>query len=192
MGFIKHGRRAPTPTIVLFAMMTSASAALAALKDENLLTPLPDGFKVGFHEANARQSIAEYVPKDETVDDWSRMVTAPIFHGAKNADPDVFAGNSGKKWPSACPGGGARKITAGVEIGYPFSLWMVDCALNPQTRIPETMWVKAMSGADSLYSVPYAYRRALDKELIGPATEYLKRVSVCDARRADRPCPAGM
>ena len=91
MGFIKHGRRAPTPTIVLFAMMTSASAALAALKDENLLTPLPDGFKVGFHEANARQSIAEYVPKDETVDDWSRMVTAPDCTGTAVSQPATGA-----------------------------------------------------------------------------------------------------
>jgi hypothetical protein len=54
------------------------------------------------------------------------------------------------------------------------------------------MWLKATSGADSLYIVQYAYRRALDKELIGPAMDYLKRVSVCDARRADRACPAGM
>ena len=189
---MKHWRQAPTPTIVLFVTMANASATLAALKDENLLTPLPDGFRIGFHEANARQSIAEYVPKDETVDDWSRMVTVQIFYGVKNFDPDAFAGNLGKKWASACPGGGARKITAGVENGYPFSLWMVDCPLNPQTRKPETMWLKAMSGADALYSVQYAYRRAPDKELIGPAMDYLKRISVCDARRADRPCPEGM
>jgi hypothetical protein len=33
------------------------------------------------------------------------------------------------------------------------------------------MWLKATSDADSLYSVQYAYRRALTEELIGPAME---------------------
>jgi hypothetical protein len=120
---------------------------------------------------------------------WSPYKYSPA---QKNADRDAFAQNLGKKLMSACAGGGARKVAAGAENGYPFSLWMYDCALNPQTRKPETMWLKATSGADSLYSVQYAYRRALSKALIGPALDYLKRVSLCDARRADRPCPEGM
>jgi hypothetical protein len=182
-------RKAPTPTIVLLTMMAAALAAMAALKNENLPTPLPGGCKRGFHEANARENIVEYVPKDENVEDWPRMVAAQIFYGAKNIDPDAFAQNLGKNWISAGAGGGARKVTAGAENGYPFSLWMYDCALNPATQKPETMWLKATSGADSLYSVQYA---ALSTELIGPATDYLKRVSLCDARRADRPCPEGM
>jgi hypothetical protein len=192
LALMKHRRKASTSALVLFAMTAGACAAMAALRNENLLTPLPDGFKVGFHDANERQSIVEYVPQAETVDDWSRLVTVQIFYGTKDADPDAFAGNLGKKWMSACVGGGARKVTAGAENGYPFSLWMYDCALNPQTHKPETMWLKAMSGADSLYSVQYAARRALSKELIGQAMDYLKRVSLCDARRADRPCPKGM
>jgi hypothetical protein len=136
--------------------------------------------------------MAEYIPSPETVDDWSRMVTVQIFYSLKNVDPDAFAGDLAKRWRSACAGGGARKVTAGKENGYPFSQWMYNWALNPQTNKPENMWLKATGGADSLYSVQYAYRREMSTDLIGPAMECLRRVSVCDTRRSDRPCPEGM
>jgi hypothetical protein len=145
--------KAPTPTIVLFTMMASALAAMAALKSENLLTPLPDGFRLGFHDANERERIVAHVPKDENVDDWPRMVAVRIFYGAKSVDRDAFARNLRENWISACAGGGARKVTAGAENGYPFSLWRYGCAHNRLRQEPEAMWLKATSDADSLYSV---------------------------------------
>lgn len=176
----------------LLAILSIASPAFAALQDENLLVQLPDGFKSGYTASNGKEDMAEYVPTAETVDDWSRMVTVQIFHDAKNADPDGFAGNLAKGWTSACPGGAAQKSTAGVENGYPFALWAYSCPLNPETNKPENMFLKVTSGADALYSVQYAYRREASKELVQPAIDYLKTVVVCDTRRDDRPCPKGM
>ena len=49
--------------------------------------------------------------------------------------------------------------------------------------------MKVISGADALYSVQYAYRRALADDLAGPATAYLHRVTACDTRDASHPCP---
>jgi hypothetical protein len=54
------------------------------------------------------------------------------------------------------------------------------------------MWQKVIGGVDSLYSVQYAYRREVTKELIVPAMECLRKVAVCDNRHADRACPRGM
>lgn len=186
------GRKTSILALALLATMAGASFAAAALKNENLLTPIPGGFKIGFQTRNDRENMAEYVPTQESVKDWSRMVTVQIFFGLKNTDPDAFAGALAKNWLSACAAGAAQKVTAGAENGYSFSLWMYNCPLNPQTGKPENMWLKATSGADSLYSVQYAFRREMSEELIGPAMGYLKRVSVCDTRRADRPCPDGM
>lgn len=72
------------------------------------------------------------------------------------------------------------------------AVWLYQCPLNPQTQKPEIMWLKAIQGADALYSVQYAYRRPAEPALIGPAMSYLKSVAVCDPRKPDHPCPPGM
>jgi hypothetical protein len=189
---MKESGKASIFAATVLAIAANVSAAMADLKNENLLTPLPNGFKVGFETKKDQMDMAEYVPVAETVEDWSTMITVQIFHGARNVDPDAFAGDLAKRCKAACAAGDARKVTAGAENGYSFSLWIYKCPLNPGTGKPENMWLKTTSGADSLYSVQYAYRRALVNDLIGPAMDYLRHVKVCDARRADRPCPDGM
>jgi hypothetical protein len=184
--------RLSAASIAALLVFGCLSPVLAALQDENLLIQLPGGFKSGYTASNGKEDMAEYVPAGESVDDWSRMVTVQIFHEAKNADPEGFADNLAKGWTSSCPGGTAQKSTAGVENGYPFALWVYACPLNPQTNKPENMFLKVTSGADALYSVQYAYRLELSKELIEPAIDYLKTVMVCDTRQKDRPCPKGM
>jgi hypothetical protein len=182
----------PILALALLALAASAPSATAALKDENLLTTVPSGFKIGSQTRNDRETMAEYVPGQESLEDWSRMITVQILRPLKKIEPDVFANSLAKGWMSACPGGGAQKVTAGKENNYSFSLWMYNCPLNPRTGKPENMWLKATSGVDALYSVQYAYRKAMSTDLIGPAMEYLRRVSVCDTRLADRRCPDGM
>ncbi|WP_158814823.1 hypothetical protein [Methylocapsa sp. S129] len=192
MAFIDIRKSAAILALTLVAMAAHAPSAMAALKNENLLATIPDGFKVGFQTRSDREIMAEYVPAQESVDDWSRMITVQIFHALKMIDPDAFAGGVAKGWMSACAGGDARKVTAGKENGYAFSVWMYNCPLNPRTGKPENMWLKATSGVDALYSVQYAYRKAMSADLIGPAMDYLQHVSVCDTRLADRRCPDGM
>jgi hypothetical protein len=169
------------------------SPARAALQDENLLLPLPPGFKVGSQgPQGAATTITEFVPMSESVDDWSQMVTQQIFHGRSNLPPDGLPTAMSGGWTSACPGGAAQKLGAEVENGYPAAIWAFICPRNPQTGKPENMWIKVISGADSLYSVQYAIRSEFTADAARSALAYLKRVAVCDTRRADRPCPKGM
>jgi hypothetical protein len=54
------------------------------------------------------------------------------------------------------------------------------------------MWLKAISGKDSLYIVQYAYRLPLQNDLAVEAGTYLRTVSVCDTRDPRHACPKGM
>ena len=173
-------------------LLAAASPALAALQDENLLMLLPTGFKAGFHASKGPVDMVEYVPEAETVNAWSEMVTVQIFHELHNADPDKFASALADRWKSACKGGDATQTKTGTENGYPFALWVFTCPLDTMTNKPETMFLKAIGGEDSLYSVQYAYGREADTAMPGPTMKYLFGVRVCDTRRTDRPCPAGM
>jgi hypothetical protein len=134
----------------------------------------------------------EFVPDAESVENWSTMVTVQIFHDVRNGDGDAFAGNLGRLWQGACPDSSADKLEGGEVNGFRFALWSYACPLNGQTNKPETMWLKAISGADALYVVQYAYRASPTAEREQEAVSYLAKASACDTRRDDRPCPAGM
>jgi hypothetical protein len=178
------------------AVLSSAAgvltpAAEAAFNGETLLMPLPPGFVLGTSGMENGMAIQELVPKGETVDDWTRMVTVQVFHGLAVKDPDSFAEELGQRWGWSCPGGKSTKLQGGTENGYPTALWRFTCVLNPGSGKPETMWVKAIGGQDSFYSVQYAYRQKESDTLAPSALGYLGQVKVCDTRLPSRACPKG-
>jgi hypothetical protein len=175
--------------VALLAGVVAGTGVCGQPEGENLLAPMPAGFKVGASNRQPRQLLVEYVPAGETVQDWSRMITTQILFGVRKADPDALAGNMAGGWTRACPGGDARKVHAGAENGYAVSIWMFLCPQNPATGKPETMWMKVISGADSLYGVQYAYRSEATEAIVPPTMAYLKRVMVCDTRSAESKCP---
>ena len=175
--------------LALLTILSSTYPAKAALENENLISPMPNGFKIGYSSNQGQMMVSEFVPNSETVDNWSTMITVQVFHGLGKVPADDFAGRILSLWKPACPGGDGTKIKSDIENGYSFSLWLLTCPLNPKTAKPENMWLKVIQGRDSLYAVQYAYRKELVKELIGPATNYLKGAMVCDTRLMDRVCP---
>jgi hypothetical protein len=166
-----------------------AAPAWSAFQDENLLTVIPNGFKIGKQGENGPMIGAEYVPQGETVLDWTRMITVQVFRNIKKGDPNQFAQGVRAMWLSACPGSEVMKIKDGAENGYPFAVWQFTCPNNPQTGKPENMYAKVIGANDALYSVQYAYRSELTKDVIPPTMAYLGSVQVCDTRLPDRPCP---
>jgi len=166
--------------------------AASSLSNENLISPLPSGFKVGAQSNNGTLSAFEFVPNGETVNSWSQMVTVQIFHNLRDQNADGLPESMKPKWLAACPGSKVGKIKDGTENGYPFSLWLFTCPSNPSTGRPENMFQKIISGSDSLYSVQYAYRREMNKDIIPPTMQYMQKVIACDTRLPEKPCPAGM
>jgi len=184
--------RMPLMGLAAVAALMSSTPVLAQLQDENLLAGVPEGFEVGYQASQNGMVIAEFVPKGETVEAWSRMITVQVFRGLPNADGDQLASNMQQGWETACAGSDVGRADAGTVNGYEWVAWHFSCPLNPETSLPETMWLRAISGADALYVVQYAYRALPSAERETPATEYLATISVCDTRRPDRPCPEGM
>ena len=184
--------RRPLHLIVCLLLALASPALAGGLRDENVLTAVPTGFKLGDNINQGQMTMAEYVPARETVDNWSTMITVQIFHGQGGRDPESFASTLGQRWNASCPKGTSVKVVNAYENGYPVAVWSYECPLNPATRKPENMWVKVVAGADALYSVQYADRAPMSPALIRPAMAYLHQVKVCDTRRPDRACPAGM
>ncbi|MDO9413008.1 MAG: hypothetical protein Q7T81_10590 [Pseudolabrys sp.] len=175
--------------LALAISATLCSAASAQLVNENLLVTIPEGYKVGFNAKQPKMIMQEMVPQAETVEAWTEMVTVQVFLGMKGVTPAHYASNMQEIWAKSCPNAKSLPVANGAENGYPFLLWVSSCPRNTTTGKPEITWFKAMQGQDSFYLVQKAFKFEPSKAQIETWTTYLKKVSVCDSRRADRPCP---
>lgn len=176
------------PILAVLMSSLGVSTANASLKNENLLAPIPEGFKAGYTAHNNKENTAEFVPSTDTVNSWSRMITISVFN-VSSLEPDLFAGKLAQEWSVRCSGASGQKIKSGLENGYQYSLWLFGCPFNSLTGKPQTMLLKAIGGTNSLYSVQFAYNASDTDSLDGQALEFLKTVSVCDTRIKARPCP---
>ena len=183
------------PLLLAIGVLTAlvlASSAVAALQYENILLPVPAGFKMGSRAEDSKKLLAEFVPNDESVDHWSTMITEIILRGNSLADPEVFQSKMQSDWKNACPGGEGHPLSNSMENGYRVSYWGFNCPLNPKTNSNEFMVRKVIIGADALYEVQFAYRKTVTAELTQSAISYLHTVTVCDTRTRDHPCPNGL
>lgn len=162
--------------------------AHADLVNENLLAPLPAGYKVDFQERKGNVAISEMVPSGQSVQNWTEMVTVQIFFGMKST-PQQFRAQLEKRWAEACPDNRFGEIDKDVQNGYPTLIWLQACALNKATGKPEVTWFKALQGNDSFYLVQKASKFMPSQEQVTPWMQYFQRVTVCDSRIAARACP---
>lgn len=170
------------------SLAAHASTALAHLDGENLIQPLPEHFKIAYRDGNQRMSLTEMVPKDETVDDWSTMVTTQIYYGARDASFDVYRKTMAQHWKDSCDDTDSASVKEGEENGYTFQLWVQGCHYNDGKRKPEITWFKMIKGHDSAYVVQVAFHHEPSKDEIVQWMKYLGRVGVCDSRLKGQEC----
>jgi hypothetical protein len=174
-----------TLALTLFASIAPAHARLV---NENLLAPLPPGFKMDFQDKKPNSLMNEMVPTAETVNNWTEMVTVQIFYNMKTT-PEQFVDKMVSGWKSACPGASSSAIASGPENGYPAGVWLLNCPKNPSTGKPEITWIKAMQGNDSFYVVQKAFKFRPSNDEVVQWMKYLRSIAVCDSRLPDRACP---
>lgn len=170
------------------ALSLAAAPSYAQLRNENLLVGLPQGFKVGFSESRNGMNMQEWVPANETVQNWTEMVTVQIFLNRKDLDPVQFLATMEKQWAGACKGSTATPPVAGNVNGYTSATTLLRCQLLASTGKPETTMMKAIRGNDSFYLVQRAVRSLPTPAQLDQTKQYLEGVSVCDTRRPAHPC----
>lgn len=147
----------------------AALAAAPALAEQIMAPPTPN-FVVGYNAQNAEMQMVELVPKGQTVQAWTTMITTQRMIGMK-APAATFLAEFSKKMSAACPRGGATAVPMGSSTGLRY-----DCRMNPATGKMETTFVRAINGANDLYVVQVAYRTLAMPKEAGWAREYLGNV----------------
>jgi hypothetical protein len=177
------------PTEFLTQPPTEITQSETGLENENLLAGLPAGFKVGYQAEQNNITINEMVAENETVEDWTTMVTVQVFLGKTDTTPKQAENILTKDWFNACANSETYPVADGAENGYNFVLWQLYCPLNSATQKPELTYMKAIQGNDSLYLVQVAFRFEPSEADVTQWINYLKEVKVCDSRIAEQACP---
>ncbi len=174
---------------LILMLLPSLVAAEGFEEGEQALFPLPDGFELGHAAEDANGLMQEFVPAGESVETWSQMLTFRLFRNLQGGDATAFHGQLVQYVLDGCDGAYTHVVAEGEEVGTPFHVILVGCPLSPVTGGEEWFLSKAMAGRDALYLVQGAWRGEATAELVQYWAAFLSRVTVCDTRRADAPCP---
>jgi hypothetical protein len=175
--------------IILICCAAALSHAQSLLDAENLLFSPPKDFKIGFQSNRDNRLMTEWVPTAETVEDWTQMLTVQIYRGAA-VDSATFLQGVGKRYMDTCPGATAKGIFTGQVNGYVVSMLVLKCPKNPATGKPETTAFRVIKGNDALYSVQRAWRAVPSDQDVDDVMHALAKVTVCDTRAPEHPCPS--
>jgi hypothetical protein len=173
---------------VCLGIACGTSQAQAPLKGENLLVGMPQGFKVGFQDSGNGMNMQEWVPANETVQNWTEMVTVQVFLKRSDLDPVQFLATMAQQWAGACKGSTATPAAMGKANGYTSATTLLRCPLLASSGKPETTMIKAIKGSDSFYVVQRAARSVPSEAQLARTKAYLDTVSVCDSRLPAHPC----
>jgi hypothetical protein len=175
--------------IASIVMVPLAAASAQSAGQERLVAPALPGFVVGYSAANAGQSIREEVPRGETVEAWSRMVTTQRFAGlARQATPEIYAANTLASLPRACPGAKRSPVTSLRVTGRPAAQFQVDCPSSVGGR-PETFILLTVAGASGdMHVIQVAWRGGTSPQSIAWGRSFLAGVTLCTAENRAPAC----
>lgn len=175
-------RRVLAVTIAALVLTGAAPGDEAA---EHLAPPSDASFVLGFVGPNRMR---EYVPRGETVEKWTRMVTVQTFPYSIGASPAALV----RRWVAlmerACPGAAGGAIDEAGHDGRVGAATRVTCPRNPATGEPETTAARVVMGDGALHMVQAATRRAPDPVDARWADAVLAGTNFCGAQDRDARC----
>jgi hypothetical protein len=182
--------------VALFLVCVPWIAKAEPLQDENLLVSVPADWERVTGGRKGNMSISEYVPKGETVDNWTQMITVQILHEAGHVAPKKFVDEMGKgvKEQTRKGMGTIETLDMAEYSEYPSFAVMWAMGELKATGKGEITLIRAFQGKDALYIVQKAWRRpAFDPSKELPVSDqelkdgmlFLMKANVVDARKTD-------
>ncbi len=166
-------------------LIFAAAMALLAPADHPGM-PMADGFVVGYRQTAQMGAIEERVPRGETVQDWSRMVTLLTMN--VDMTPEAYLDAFARQIATACPGATVGPRTASITGAYKSLDGRTDCALNPGTGKPETFFYRIFAAGGRLYMAQVAFRRVANASDAAWARSQLSGLRLCAVSATDAVC----
>lgn len=180
---------------ICFFLASSLVEAQGSPTGEKLLAAIPAEYELGYHQKTDQGEIGEFIPKGESAEAWSEMITVQLL-SAHNSNDEFYA-TFESLVRQACTDGSTKVVATTKENGYPTKVFSLSCPANPKTGMGEVTFIKTVEGKDQFYVVQKAWRTKkykpgqtpLTSDDVAKWTGYLQSVHVCDNRIKERNCP---
>ena len=170
------------------ALMLVTAATASAQSAEHLAAPALPGFVVGYAASNAEQSIREEIPRGETVEAWTRMVTTQRFTGlAQRTSPAAYAQSVLAPLPRACPGAAISPVSNLTVAGRPAVRFQVDCPPSAGGR-PESFILLAIAGRSDMHVKQAAWRGGTTPATLSWGRQFIAGTVLCAAGDRSAAC----
>jgi hypothetical protein len=146
---------------------------------ERMHAPDLPGYVVVHEQANRNQSIREEVPKGQTAQQWSKMVTTQWFRKLKERlSPQEYAGKMLASLPKSCPGATASPVQSLKVSGFKAVRFRVVCP-NTANGMAESFFLLAVAGDEDMYVKQVAFRGEASSADFLWARKFLAGVVMC-------------
>ncbi len=159
--------------LIAVAVVAVPVAAQPGRTRQVQLPPLP-GFVPGHGQRVGNQQIVEFVPRGQTVQRYTKMVTMTSFPARPGISTDALLRAFVQRYNGGCPG--AR--VAAMNLGGGNRGARIDCVRHPRTGKPETNFVRVVDARPAVAIVSYMTAYAPSPTEAYFARDFLGRVAV--------------
>jgi hypothetical protein len=151
-------------TVERFRQQGYSVKTITPIFSQLLMTGSPQGFVPASEKTKPQFYIREAVPKGETVDNWTQMITVTGMKGMTSnpqATPKAVLNNMAGGFKRACPNSFNAQIMSESPIGgFDAAVAVVSCGVSPTTagRTSETALIAVIKGQADFYTVQWAER----------------------------------
>jgi hypothetical protein len=197
-----------TAVLAIFTALTVAATASAAPVEHLVLAPYPGppAWKLITNKAVGAQFYREQIPANQTVANFTDILTSQNFPQQRGVDPSAYLRNVFQAAAGSCDGLRVNGPKAAQEDGYRVAYAQVYCGQQKGKPFGVTIFFKAISGDDALYSVErdvqvpanpaggslsfanQAQMAASMKDQTTADSYLVKSVYLCGARATDKRC----
>lgn len=180
----------------LFVLAVTIAQAEPA-RNENLLVSVPDGWEMVTDEKNDHGMLSEFVPKGETAQNWTRMITIQVFHNIPDeVTPKSYLNKMIEAAKEAVQEGTFTVEDLKIEddSNYPTAAIQWFAGQVKSTDKGEITLIRAIRGQDAFYLIQMAWRQPVFKKTedvtvprkqIDEGIEFLRKASVADSSKND-------
>ncbi len=159
---------------------------------------VPDGSKIGFQANRPGIQIVEYVPENQSVKQWTDMLTVVITDRQTAPDIDAFFKRMTDTFHVGCDVEPiVEKPTRFLDGPYPAGFQIAICGKSRQYGYGQVVIYKMIQGAKGFFQVQRAWRfppvaksedLSLTEAMRNSAMERLAAMYLCDRQAPDNRC----
>jgi len=159
---------------------------------ENIHIEPPAGYVLAAQNSDAKDIAVQWVPRWQTVNNWSDRVQVNIYKGIKpkseNLASQAFVRKLQANLQLSCKSAISSRPTQRAVNGYLALLWQSTCPSVDQAVRPVVTQAFVVLGLGNLYIVRVDTRRRASDNWNTESMQYLGSVQVCEPQNPSHPC----